>query len=103
MNATKARLVADLKFEPAGGPAVKLQSHEIRGECGYNVEVSRWPDGTYAVCAVAEQTGLCVTTTDFGPPQYSLTEMQANFAIQEILDLDANGKRKDYFDEKPER
>ena len=103
MNATKARLVADLTFEPAGGPAVKLQSHEIRGECGFDVEVSLWPDGTYAVCVVAASLGLRVDNTDFGPPQYSLNEFQANLAIQEILDLDERGKRKEYLDERPER
>lgn len=103
MSAPKARMITDLNFEPAGGSLVELQTRDIQGDNGIDVEVSLWLDGTYAVCAVAALTGKAISTTDFGPPQYNLNEMQANLAIQEILDLDERGKRKDYLDERPER
>lgn len=102
MNASKARLITDLKFEPAGS-VMELQSRDIQGNNGIDVEVTLWLDGTYAVCAVSALTGKAISSTDFGPPQYSLNEFQANLAIQEILDLDERGKRKEYLDERPER
>ena len=41
--------------------------------------------------------------TDFGPPRQMLTEVEANFAIREIMDLDERGKTRDYLDERPTR
>ena len=112
MNVSKARLVADLKFEPAGGGGVTsagLTQHVfVQGEHRWGAFVVRHlrdaHTGKQYSVGVQRISGRAFDDmTDFGPPQTGLTEFQANLAIQEILDLDERGKRKEYLDERPER
>lgn len=55
------------------------------------------------VVRVLDAAGNSADNTAFGPPRGALTEMAANFAIREIMDLDTNGRIRDYLDERPER
>ena len=75
---------------------------------GFSAEIwkglARAEDGRdlYAV-RVLNAEGYSADNTAFGPARGSLTEMAANFAIREIMDLDTHGRTRDYLDERPER
>ena len=75
---------------------------------GFSAEIWKglvqWEDGhdLYAV-RVLDAQGERAYNTAFGPMRTSLTEMAANSAIREIMDLDTHGRTRDYLDERPER
>ena len=88
--------------------AHELQYARFTFSNGFSAEIwkglTRAEEGPdlYAV-RVLNADGDSADNTAFGPPRPSLTEMAANFAIREIMDLDTHGRTRDYLDERPGR
>lgn len=106
-NVTTLPVIANCTWTPS--PAAReLPYAGFTFPNGFSAEIwkglTRAEDGNdlYAV-RVLNADGDSADNTAFGPARPSLTEMAANFAIREIMDLDTNGRTRDYLNERPDR
>lgn len=90
---TRARGVQYAGFTFPNGFSAEIWKGLEQAEDGHDL---------YAV-RVLDAHGKGAHNTAFGSMRASLTEIAANFAIREIMDLDTHGRTRDYLDERPER